>query len=404
MDTEKEPNMRVAQLGIFFDGTGNNQDIDIPKNCETNVAKLSRLYATEPYTNADGDDVVYVNKKYVRGVGSVAGARLLGGVTGVGARQRLVDAFQFVREELSREQARDCERRYIDVVGFSRGASMARHFANMLKNIPVTRVDDNSVIEGIELRFLGVFDTVASFGIPGNNFDLGFDFAVDESFVKCCVHFTAEHERRDLFDLQSIRSAPDAELPDGFVEQSYPGAHSDVGGGYEYTPFRPAGVYKQRLIDGVLRYIDKDNMDYEDVKYIPSAELVEGGEPGSEFEDLPEQPEKSNELSRIALKDMYDKMLEQGIAMRDMQADERYDSSLRISDEVRAFFDSINGQHLAFLQAIVSKFIHDSRYMTGDDNAEDEREVFYTNPKEIDWAEVGESVLAEDEFEDYDDG
>ncbi len=60
--------------------------------------------------------------------------------------------------------------REIDIVGFSRGAALAVHFANVVGDSGVTV---NGVRENPAIRFLGVFDVVAAFGIP---IDIGLSF------------------------------------------------------------------------------------------------------------------------------------------------------------------------------------------------------------------------------------
>ncbi|BFU89976.1 MAG: hypothetical protein NTAFB01_11630 [Nitrospira sp.] len=46
--------------------------------------------------------------------------------------------------------------RTIDIIGFSRGAALALHFANQVQ-------EEKS---GAEVRFLGLWDVVACFGLP----------------------------------------------------------------------------------------------------------------------------------------------------------------------------------------------------------------------------------------------
>lgn len=80
---------------------------------------------------------------------------------------------------------------------------------------------------------MGVFDTVASFGVPAQNARTPFTERelIVPSVVERCVHFVAAHELRFSFPVDLIRK--DGKLADGWVEKVYPGVHSDVGGGYE---------------------------------------------------------------------------------------------------------------------------------------------------------------------------
>ncbi|MDH5444397.1 MAG: DUF2235 domain-containing protein [Gammaproteobacteria bacterium] len=397
--------IKAAQIGIFFDGTGNNKDADIPEGCETNIAKLFRLYNTSPYNYNNEADIQFIRKKYIRGVGSVSGSRLIGGITGAGARRRMTRAYEFIKYQLDKPEARDCDKKYIDVFGFSRGASQARHFVNMLLNLPIPVGDSTTEHHDITIRFLGIFDTVASFGIPGNELDVDFDLSVDPARVMRCVHYTAEHERRALFDLQSIKSSATQSLPQHFVETAYPGAHSDVGGGYGMTPYRASGFYKQRIINGKLVDIPAANNQYEDLQYLTDDALYAQEEEMSEEYFLPEQAEKTNELSRIPLRDMYQAITHSGIQMLKMADDPRYAASIAISSETQIFYDNYKTNGLGFDKAINSKYIHDSRYAT--DRISEmlpgnklQREIYFSTPSSIVWQHAREIMAGE--WDNYD--
>ncbi|WP_455210135.1 T6SS phospholipase effector Tle1-like catalytic domain-containing protein [Kaarinaea lacus] len=387
----------ATQVGIFFDGTGNNRDNDIPKGCESNIAKLYSLYSTEPYAYKNNIKIEHIRKKYLRGVGSTLGPRLIGGITGNGARRRLTDAYEFVKRHFDDPNNVDCQHKYVDVFGFSRGASLARHFVNMLMNLGVPIGNTDQKHKGIEVRFLGIFDSVASFGIPGNAIDLDFDFSVNPQFVKRCVHFVAEHERRTLFDLQSIKTGPDAALPENFTEVSYPGAHSDIGGGYEYTPYRAAGWYKERIVNGEIVHIPEDNTDYDDEQYWTDDVAYAYEQNEDETYYLPEQAEKSNELSRIPLLDMYKDMKAAGINLVEITRHPRYNSCIRVSDELREFYEH-NKNRMSFRDAIKSKYIHDSRYATDKIKerlgSNKKREVYYAQAQPKVWQHTREMMLS----------
>lgn len=385
----------ATQVGIFFDGTGKNRDVDIPKGCESNIAKLYSLYSTDPYIYKDTIEIQSIGKKYLRGVGSCVGSRLIGGLTGNGARRRLTDAYEFVKRHFDEPRNVDCEHKFVDVFGFSRGASLARHFVNMLMHLGVTVGDSENKHTGVVVRFLGIFDTVASFGIPGNPVDLDFDFSVDPKFVKRCVHFTAEHERRSLFDLQSIRNSSDQGLPENFIEVSYPGAHSDVGGGYENTPYRAAGWYKERLVNGELVHVPEDNNDYENEENYTDDVIFAHEENMDETYYLPEQAEKSNELSHIPLADMYKAIKDAGINMMELSDHPRFETCVSVSDELRAFYEA-NKKGMTFSDAINSKYIHDSRYASDivkEHLGNKTREVYYAKPQPKVWVNIKEMML-----------
>lgn len=394
----------AAQIGIFFDGTGNNKELDIPDNCESNIAKLYSLYNTAPYTFENSTEIEFIRKLYIRGVGSKSGERVFGGVNGIGARRRLTRAYNFVKQHFDADDALSCDLKYVDIFGFSRGAAMARHFANMLLNMP-PNIGDSDATHTIVIRFLGIFDTVASFGMPGNEIDLGFDLHVDPTKVERCVHFTADHERRSFFDLQSILSSANATQADNCTELGYPGAHSDVGGGYMLIPERAAGFYKKRIIKGKYVDVPADDDFFEADEYLPDDVVFDQEENIDEDYYLGEQLGKSNELCRIPLKDMYDEITDFGIRMNNMADDPRYAISMKISDEVKSFYQDYRDNGLSFKDAIQTRYIHDSRYII-DDISEKfpwndlKREIYYTQPDNIVWQH--EKEIAAGEWDDYD--
>ncbi|WP_416048481.1 T6SS phospholipase effector Tle1-like catalytic domain-containing protein [Cupriavidus basilensis] len=131
------------------------------------------------------------------------------------------------------------ERINLSVFGFSRGAAQARTFANWLFEVCEPQ-DGGWLFAGIpiHLRFLGIFDTVASVGLAdltGNGIFEGHQDWADNTMeihpaIERCVHYVAGHEVRACFPLDSVRVH--ATYPANAEEVMYPGAHSDVGGGY----------------------------------------------------------------------------------------------------------------------------------------------------------------------------
>lgn len=127
----------------------------------------------------------------------------------------------------------------LSVFGFSRGAAQSRAFVNWLLEL-CENPSDKPTLAGIPLniQFMGLFDTVASVGIAGvYSFLEGRQGWAEENMqipgsqiVRQCVHLVAAHEVRACFPLDSVRV--DHTYPENTVEIVYPGAHSDVGGGY----------------------------------------------------------------------------------------------------------------------------------------------------------------------------
>ena len=190
---------------IAFDGTWNEDGTDVAR--DTNVAKWCAEY--------DGP------VKYLQGVGTKLGevGKIVGGLTGAGALPRVNDALDAF------EEFRRAGETAIDVVGFSRGAALALDFCNRLQSRHPAPTFD-----GTGVRFLGLFDVVASFGVPGNSIDLGHDLRLADLVGYCC-HAMAIDERRELFpQTRPERRNPGAATPP-LYEVWFRGVHSDVGGG-----------------------------------------------------------------------------------------------------------------------------------------------------------------------------
>lgn len=127
---------------------------------------------------------------------------------------------------------------FIDVFGFSRGAAEARTFCSWLDEL-----FEGDTLCGVRttIRFLGIFDTVASVGIPNaptetyglTNGHMAWGaeaYLRIPARVKNCVHFVAMHENRSSFPLDRVWVHNG--LPSNCHEYAFPGMHSDVGGGY----------------------------------------------------------------------------------------------------------------------------------------------------------------------------
>lgn len=203
----------LGLAGYFFDGTGNDM-ID----GETAPTHVQAIF--EAYTKS---------RVYIAGVGTKGnGHKILGGASGRGARARLDTMFlEFEKQYKSGDKE-------IDIFGFSRGAAMAREFSNMIAE----KYPD------AQIRFLGIFDTVAQIGLPdyvNNNPGIRLDIPDNVVFT---AHAVAKNEYRALFPLTSVAKAygsvfnyKPAEYQifssKRFVELGFQGAHADVGGGYD---------------------------------------------------------------------------------------------------------------------------------------------------------------------------
>lgn len=131
-----------------------------------------------------------------------------------------------------------------NIFGFSRGATTARYFMSLENRIKTTLQLDS--IQDIIFNFVGLFDTVASFGIFHYN-DVEQLNLTAVSKAKKVVHLVAANEYRENFALSDISSA----IKKGVgYELVLPGAHSDIGGGYpkieEEVRFLDSEVHPKR--------------------------------------------------------------------------------------------------------------------------------------------------------------
>lgn len=274
-------------IGIFFDGTGNNliEDYKKPKPSKRKHSNVVKLFNTYPDEHKDG-----YFKHYIPGVGTLFpeigdSGPFLGGAFGWNGENRIIWAFTRLlnapqryilnsvlmddaasatlandlasvtslastrRKELIKLQEKlasslrgkkpRIELINLSVFGFSRGAAEARAFCNWLFEV-CKQVNGGWEFAGMPIRlsFLGIFDTVASVGIPNsftNSIVEGHQSWADDNMqihpaVEQCVHFVAGHEVRAAFPLDSVRVGD--VYPSNAKEVMYPGSHSDLGGGY----------------------------------------------------------------------------------------------------------------------------------------------------------------------------
>ncbi|WP_210396847.1 T6SS phospholipase effector Tle1-like catalytic domain-containing protein [Motiliproteus sediminis] len=114
---------------------------------------------------------------------------------------------------------------YVVVTGFSRGAALARRFASII----------NGMVDNRQIIIEGVYDTVASIGLPNlssrdrPSSDVVFEHGHTlPSNVLRALHLVSLDDKRKAFQ-------PTLMNQDGRVTEIwFPGAHSDVGGGYNF--------------------------------------------------------------------------------------------------------------------------------------------------------------------------
>jgi len=239
------------QFGVFFDGTGNNKtndNVDLNDDKEpTNIAKLSELYRTDDYTQW----------YYEEGIGTRAHEkdRDIDMATAYSLDEHINRALIEVQKHFQR--FRSSAIGFIDVFGFSRGATQARMMVNVIHHLNAHQPDYWGGPK-LVVRFVGLYDTVGSVGVGGDN-DNEWCFATGDlpgapqtatldlaPHAACAVyHLMALDEQRENFPVSSLRSSKTATLPKHFIEEGVLGAHADVGGGYGngsstiYYPIQP---------------------------------------------------------------------------------------------------------------------------------------------------------------------
>jgi len=163
------------RIGVFFDGTGNSQGID--GDAKSNVAKLFESYLT-----GEVKKNFIVDKHYEVGIGTYMDKaaykehyiqRKIDKGYGGGGAKRINHAIEKVCKLLDGHLYHESEdnkffKREIDVFGFSRGAAEARDFVNTFH---WKKINKNKKYSDVRFNFIGLFDTVGSFGEAGNDID-----------------------------------------------------------------------------------------------------------------------------------------------------------------------------------------------------------------------------------------
>jgi uncharacterized protein (DUF2235 family) len=220
----------------------------------SNVERISRWIVTQP---ADGSLQLVL---YLPGVGAQGyrtGA-LVGGAFGSGLEANLVEAYRFLALNYEPGDA-------IYLFGFSRGAYTARSLAGMISKLGLMKrreldgarlraalvkyrneaedVDEGLVPfdpewchQGVEIEFVGVFDTVGSLGVPGRYFQEKYRFHSVNlgGSIRHARQALAIDERRRRFE-PCLWGTPAPNEHRRVKQVWFEGAHSDVGGGYAET-------------------------------------------------------------------------------------------------------------------------------------------------------------------------
>lgn len=251
---------------ISIDGTGNDPSDATERGSDvTNVRRFHMAIAGD-----DGNQFA----RYFPGVGTEERKGLLNRVAGLafgaGAHALRDEAYVVLVTNF-----RPGDR--IFITGFSRGAAIARMLANLIreKGIPeaitISKNDDGKIVDyknrgkkaNVKIEMLGVWDTVASFGIPVRLARIDFQKInlftnlTIASNIKKAYHLVSVDENRDAFQPTLMNHDPRR-----IQEIWFPGVHSDVGGGYDLR--RLADITLEFMIDKARRLgvtFDPDALD-----------------------------------------------------------------------------------------------------------------------------------------------
>jgi len=255
----------TLEIGVFFDGTGNNAAnvrgpssdySDSYNSALSNVVLLNDLYLSDRkyWTPNSCGYAIKRDQIYNPGIGTTAGqsdwrpANKVGAAVGMGptgVEARVFDACVEVGKRVKKlSPGVEPTEVVLDVFGFSRGAAAARHFVNCFRQgfieydaldyslLGGVHVDRNRAAlpagRNVRIRFIGIFDTVAAIGLGTNDDNGAVNVHLSAAQADGIMHLVAENEYRENFRLNH-------NTPGGGPFQTCTGAHSDVGGGYAGT-------------------------------------------------------------------------------------------------------------------------------------------------------------------------
>lgn len=244
---ELKSNPHLHVYVAAFDGTWNDRDA-VPSGERPSIVASLENKLSEQY----GDRL---QGEYFNGVGTRAGfvGNLVEGATGAGTIQRAEAAYDKFQAQATEWLAKDPNAEiHVHATGFSRGATSARHFLNLVDERGVgvgegiDRLEPSGVGPNGSTKFEAVreydsylrqpgevtssavlFDTVATgqldqakLAVPDSALFVAHLVSNDERRFSFPLAATMDDAQRDSLDLRNI-------------EIRLPGAHSDVGGTYE---------------------------------------------------------------------------------------------------------------------------------------------------------------------------
>lgn len=240
--------MMRKRIVICADGTWNRPEEDLAKDVPTNVLKLARAIAP---IAADG---VPQQVFYDWGVGSYHD-KVSGGATGKGLNKNVVDDYRYIVQNFQ-------EGDELCFFGFSRGAYTIRALCGLINNCGIIKRDDANLIneafklykrsgkaykpggdkavafrdkysyESRQIKFVGVWDTVGSMGIPFSFLGL---FKTSDEFYDTKIGGNISYARHALaIDECRTDFEPTVWIERESVDMQqmwFCGGHGNIGGG-----------------------------------------------------------------------------------------------------------------------------------------------------------------------------
>ncbi|WP_025898289.1 phospholipase effector Tle1 domain-containing protein [Sneathiella glossodoripedis] len=284
---------------ICFDGTRNDpEDADqeildeggVEDDGISNVLKLYFLLGGRienlNQIKSDADDPLLQSAFdgqpvfYFQGVGTYGGP--VGKLLNAALAPRLLDVSKIIRSGIEVLRNHYAAGDKIFVFGFSRGAAIARRFSKV-----ITDSEHDLELDEKPVHFLGVFDTVASFGLPNLK-----DSELPEKTVIFKDKNRVADNVREALHLVSLDDRRNAFRPTLMADEArvteiwFPGVHSDVGGGYYYDGL--SNIALKHMIDEVKSRFAE--IQFRTPQEVANAEFSER-EFGLDFNDIKIHPD-----------------------------------------------------------------------------------------------------------------
>ncbi|MCP4700761.1 MAG: DUF2235 domain-containing protein [Gammaproteobacteria bacterium] len=242
----------LKRLIVCLDGTWNRPD---DGENPTNVTKIMRALR-----HRDDDSIPQI-AFYDKGVG-IGGLfdRISGGAFGLGVEEHIQNGYRFLANNY---EAGD----EIYLFGFSRGAFAARSLAGFIgwmgllfkgemRRLPLAwssyrkrdetlckHLKENCVHKDVQIKCIGVWDTVGSLGIPRTFTTVktrkkyGFHDTSLDRHIEHAFHALSIDEKRGSFEPALWECKKDQDMPsrEDFQQVWFAGVHSNVGGSYADT-------------------------------------------------------------------------------------------------------------------------------------------------------------------------